>query len=231
MVSVVIVTYNASETLQRCLSSVYDQVAANQLQVIVVDGESTDHTVSILEENSSRIAYWISERDNGIYDAMNKGLSKVTTPWVYFLGADDELLPEFSDFIQVLKNPSSVYYANVLYKGGKHSGLISPYRQAKLGIFHQSIIYPSAIFKKYQYNIQYKIAADYALNMQLHKDPNYHFEYQDFTIARYNDTGISATVVDEAFEKDKFKLIFKNFELGIVLRYWFRQAKQSFKNG
>lgn len=225
MVSIVIVTYNASDTLQRCLDSVYSQTHRNSIKLIVIDGKSTDGTVEILQQNSDRIDYWTTEPDQGIYDAMNKSLMQIDTPWVYFIGADDALLPDFSKFITELKDPATIYYGNVLYKGKKCSGLISPYRQAKLGIFHQSIIYPSFVFKKYKYNTKYPIAADYALNMQLFKDPAYHFEYKDYIIADYNHTGASSQIKDEPFEADKSKMILKNYGFSIWARYMFRKTK------
>ncbi|TDQ09360.1 glycosyltransferase [Pedobacter metabolipauper] len=223
-ITVVIVTYNVEEILQPCLDSIYNQTFKN-ISIVIIDGKSNDGTLRILEQNNKKIDYWKSEKDTGIYDAMNKALPHINTPWVYFLGADDILLSGFSTFITELKDLSTIYYANVLYKGRKCSGNISPYRQAKLGIFHQSIIYPSSVFKKYTYNTKYTIAADYALNMQLHKDPNYTFKYLDYTIADYNDTGASAIVKDLPFEADKTKMILRNFGLSIWLRYIFRQAK------
>jgi glycosyltransferase involved in cell wall biosynthesis len=229
MLSIIIVTYNAAETLQTCLDSIYTQKWPS-FDIIVIDGKSTDGTVEILQRNASKLKYFKSETDNGVYDAMNKALAIIDTPWVYFLGADDIVLPDLSKLIAELKNPHAIYYANVIYKGKKCSGKISAYRQAKLGIFHQSIIYPSSVFKKYKYNLKYKVAADYALNMQLHKDPDYTFEYRDYIISRFNGTGISATQKDVAFEKDKNSLILENFGFSIWLRYMFRVFKASLKN-
>ena len=161
---------------------------------------------------------------------MNKALKFINTEWVYFLGADDELLPDFSNFADQLKNKSLIYYANVIYKGKQHSGEVSAYRQAKLGLFHQSIIYPASVFRKYKYNPRYKIAADYALNMQLFKDSKYSFQYKDFLIADYSDTGISGMIKDEAFENDKSKLILQNFGFKIWARYLFRLLKSKLKS-
>ena len=230
-ISVIVVTYNAALTLQKCLDSIYKQAAVKDIKIIVMDGDSNDGTVEILKRNKEKIFFWKSEKDTGIYDAMNKALQYVTTNWVYFLGADDELLPDFSRLINELADPKSVYYSNVIYKNEKHSGEVSVYHQAKLGIFHQSIIYPSAIFKKYKYNTSYKIAADYALNMKLNKDKDYHFEYKDYTIAKYNDTGISSAAIDVNFEKDKTMLILNNFDLKVWARYLFRRIKAKVFNG
>src|SRR5580693_3513958 len=95
-ISIIIVTYNAAATLQVCLESIYSQ-SYKDLEIIVIDGQSTDGTVDILKQNTARLAYWKSEKDEGVYDAMNKGVKHLTGQWVYFLGADDELLPGFSE--------------------------------------------------------------------------------------------------------------------------------------
>jgi glycosyltransferase involved in cell wall biosynthesis len=228
IVSVVIVTYNVEKTLQSCLDSIYHQ-DTNSIEIIVIDGSSDDNTLKILQKNNSKIAFWKSESDNGIYDAMNKSLPYLSTNRVIFLGADDRLLPDFSKMLQTLSDPNVIYYANVLYKGKVQSGKISPYYQAKSGLFHQSIIYPTSVFEKYYYNLKYKIAADYALNMQLFKDANYTFKYRDYLIAEYSDSGISGIERDEAFERDKSKLILHNFGLKIWARYLFRLLKSRIK--
>ncbi|RVU01807.1 glycosyltransferase [Mucilaginibacter limnophilus] len=222
-VTVIIVTYNAAATLQQCLNSIYEQVFP--VDIVVVDGASNDGTVGILQNNAHKLAYWVSEKDTGIYNAMNKAIKHIYNDWVYFLGADDELLPEFSAFATELKDPSAIYYANVISNGVVRSGKISDYYMAKGGIYHQSIIYPASIFKKYSFNEKYRISADYALNMRLYRDKQYHFEYKPYIIAKYNHLGISGTAIDGPFEKDKTKLIRENFGLKVWLRYAFRLLK------
>jgi glycosyltransferase involved in cell wall biosynthesis len=223
-ISIIIVTYNAAAYLQKCLDSIYAQQYP-AISIIIIDGASTDGTVQILENNNARIHFWRSEKDDGIYDSMNKALKHINGKWVYFLGADDELLPAFSGFAGQMNNPQVIYYANVLHNGIKRSGLVSPYYMAKVGIYHQAIIYPAQVFTQYTYNTRYKVAADYALNMRLYKDGRYKFEYRDLIIANYNHTGVSATIIDEVFEKEKASLIRQNFGLKIWLRYMFRLIK------
>lgn len=224
-VSVIIVTYNAAAHLQKCLDSIYAQASYPAIDIIVIDGQSTDGTVELLQKNASRLYYWTSEKDTGIYDAMNKALKYINGQWVYFIGADDELLPEFSDMLSELDNPTAIYYSNVLVNGQKHSGRVSDYYMAKGGIYHQAIIYPKSVFTNYVYNTRYKIAADYALNMRLYKDRHYHFTYLEHTICKYNPDGISGRQEDTAFENDKTRLILTNFGWKIGLRYLFRQLK------
>lgn len=224
-ISIIIVTYNAAGHLQKCLDSIYKQKYA-AINIIVIDGESSDGTRKILQDNAKHIHFWVSENDSGIYDAMNKALKHVKGNWIYFLGSDDELLPDFSKLALELTDHNAIYYANVMYNGEKKSGELSAYFMAKVGIYHQAIIYPRAVFEKYQYAEKYKIAADYALNMQCYSDKNFYFIYKEYIIAQYNHTGISARFIDKLFEKDKAALILQNFGFKIWSRFKFRQLKK-----
>jgi glycosyltransferase len=89
-VSIITVVYNSVDTLQTCIDSVRAQTYP-AIEHIVIDGGSTDGTVDLIKQNASSLAYWISERDRGIYDAMNKGLKKASGDIVGFLNADDFL--------------------------------------------------------------------------------------------------------------------------------------------
>jgi len=222
--SLIIVTYNAASTLQCCLNSVYAQTYPT-IELIIVDGNSTDGTKEILEANNSRINYWISEPDKGIYDAMTKALKKATGQWIYFLGADDELLPDFSAMVGALSSPNRIYYGSVLTRGLKPLGKVSDYYLAKTGIIQQSIIYPRLAFEKYSYNLKYKSSADYSFNIICFGDKDLEFYYLDYVIAKFADTGLSSNYKDVAFEKDKPFLILKNFGPTLWFRFMFRKLK------
>jgi glycosyltransferase involved in cell wall biosynthesis len=223
-ISIIIVTYNAASTLQAALDSIYRQKYPS-LKIIIIDGNSTDGTVDIIKANLTKIYYWKSESDTGIYDAMNKALRQITGDWVYFLGADDELYDDFSKLAYELEDNNAIYYANVRTKGVIRSGKLSPYQMAKHGIFHQAMIYPAWVFGRYTFNTKYKIVADNALNMLCWKDPDIHFIYKEHIITHFNHTGASGTVRDLAFEKDKNSLILKNYGFKVWLRYLIRKLK------
>jgi len=223
-ISIIIVTYNAGATLQACLDSIYSQPYKN-LEIIVIDGKSTDDTVAILERNSRHLAFWKSEKDNGVYDAMNKAVKHVTGQWVYFLGADDELLPGFSDFVAELTEPDAIYYGNVFAEGKIRLGELTRYQIAKCGPYHQAMIYPGSVFEKYSYNLSYKISADFALTLQLCGDSNYHFVYKNRTLANFNHEGISGKNIDTKFQQEKARLVFKNFGLVTWVRYLVHRLK------
>ncbi len=88
LISVVIAVRNGAATIQRALDSVFAQTY-ERIEIVVIDGASTDGTQAVIERNAERIAYRESEPDRGIYDAWNKALDHVTGDWICFLGADD----------------------------------------------------------------------------------------------------------------------------------------------
>jgi len=87
-VTIIIAVYNGKSTLQKCIDSVFGQTYPNK-ELIVIDGGSKDGTVELLEQNSNKFSYWITEPDDGIYNAWNKGLTQAEGDWICFLGADD----------------------------------------------------------------------------------------------------------------------------------------------
>lgn len=89
-ISIITATFNAAELLPHTISSIRDQTFS-EFEWIVVDGNSTDGTQALLQENEDLIAHWISEPDSGIYDAWNKACVWARGEWLLFLGAGDEL--------------------------------------------------------------------------------------------------------------------------------------------
>lgn len=225
MISVILVTYNAQKFLQRCLDSIYDQHYPH-IEVIVMDGGSTDGTPAVLQRNDDKLAFWKSEKDDGIYEAMNKALDHANGQWIYFIGADDILTPEFSRMADELTNPQAIYYGSVLKAGRKYLGEMAAYQQAKTGINHQAIVYPASVFSVRRYDTRYRISADHVFNMQCHSDKHYHFTFRDFNIAIFNDTGISSLQKDCVFENEKAGLILKHFGPAIYLRFLFKRLKE-----
>ena len=88
--SIITITYNAVRLVEQTLLNVLSQSYPN-IEYIVIDGGSTDGTVDIIKRYESGLAYWVSEPDKGIYDAMNKGLQKATGDYVWFINAGDSL--------------------------------------------------------------------------------------------------------------------------------------------
>jgi glycosyltransferase involved in cell wall biosynthesis len=88
MISIIIASLNCSQSLMRCLKSIWEQTYEHK-QLIVMDGGSTDGSVEILMAHQDKITYWDSGPDRGIYHAWNKALAHANGEWICFLGADD----------------------------------------------------------------------------------------------------------------------------------------------
>ena len=163
-------------------------------ELIIVDGCSVDETIQVIKRNQAYITTWISEPDNGIYDAMEKGVNLSNGDWIYFLGADDKLVNCLDVVSKCLRNPKRIYYGNsyFLSRNIVYDGIFTWEKLAKKNICHQSIFYPRAVFSDYKYDPEYKVLGDYDLNLRCWAENKYKFVYIPVLVAIYNDRGFSA---------------------------------------
>lgn len=232
-ISIIIATYNSAELLPECFASIAAQ-NFRSIEIVVVDGGSTDGTEYIARNFASFPVVFNQEKDNGIYDALNRGTRLARGEWYYFMGSDDLLLPGFSLLAAQMTDPETIYYGDsepfhrlagpvdfILL-----TGKFSKYRLAKHCMNHQVILYPSGVFKKYQYELKYKVSADYALNIRAWGDPEFKRKHIPVLIARYNVTGFSSVNTDALFEQDKPELIKSSMGVTMYLRYRFKMMKK-----
>ena len=90
MVSIITVVYNGEDFLEASIQSVINQTYEN-IEYIIIDGGSTDNTTKLIKRYKDKVDYWVSEKDSGVYDAMNKGIDASNGDFLFFLGADDLL--------------------------------------------------------------------------------------------------------------------------------------------
>src|SRR5215213_3812369 len=89
--SIISINLNNAEGLQKTFDSVFNQTFTD-FEYIIIDGGSSDGSEEIIKENADKFSYWVSEKDDGIYDAMNKGIAKATGDYLLFLNSGDHLL-------------------------------------------------------------------------------------------------------------------------------------------
>ncbi|SDK80760.1 Glycosyl transferase family 2 [Pedobacter sp. ok626] len=229
-VSIVIVVRNAAPTIESAIKSVLIQDYKN-FEFIIIDGISTDGTLDIIEKYKAHIAYFSSEKDAGIYDAMNKSLSKCSGDYIYFLGADDELYSPnvlSAIFDKNQYNEHDVLYGDAYYicKKKLRFGKMNRYRVGKHNFNHQTLFYPKSVFNIYSYNTKYKIWADYLLNILLYFKSDYQFRYVNVIISKFNDMGTSGVNnIDFDFEDDREQIIKEVFPIDV---YIFCKARNVF---
>lgn len=219
LITVIIPTFNCEEYVERAIQSVVEQTY-QRLELIIVDGRSTDKTLDIIDRYKKDVSILISEPDSGIYDAMNKGVKLAKGDWVYFLGADDILVNCLHKVARNLKSSKTIYYGDVYLpsKNKVYSGRFKWHTLVSKNINHQSIFYPRQVFKRYQFDLQYPILSDYDLNLRLWGEGNFTFKYICELIAIHNGTGVSSQKADEIFLANKPELMAKYFGNRIAMR-------------
>jgi glycosyltransferase involved in cell wall biosynthesis len=176
-ISVITVTFNSAQTLEATIQSVVAQQYPN-LEYIIVDGGSTDGTLDIIKKYEVHITKWVSEKDSGLYDAMNKGIALSTGEWIAFLNSDDVYVnsPLHSVAAMLQKKPDvGVVYANALIRSDVRPPYLykSTHPVSKRDFWRTPIIHPSMFTKRSEFDrvglfsMDYPISADYELILRL----------------------------------------------------------------
>lgn len=232
-ISVITVVWNDKVGLERTIQSVINQTYEN-IEFIIIDGDSSDGTVDVIKAYEDKIDYWVSEKDAGIYDAMNKGIRTATGTWVNFMNAGDL----FANKNLLASIPFLDYKNNVLLYGKNINNGIEripsdPSCMKYGGTFanHQSMFFNRSLIPKNEffYDITYKIYADYELVNRLYLQTPMLFEYLDLTIAIYEGGGISSKVSTQK-RKDKYRALLQYYGIYGLLRGIFHRFLISFKN-
>lgn len=196
-ICIITVVYNGAKLIEDTILSVINQSYEN-IEYIIIDGESTDGTIDIIKKYEDKIALWKSESDNGIYDAMNKGIFLSTGEWVLFLNAGDTFYSDHT--IEVIADElenCDVLYGNTQISDSKTGTSIRGHYPQHLDwkvipYCHQSVFVKSSLLKKTLFDIRYKIAADYDQYFRI-KNQNALFKSTEQIISNYDNNGYSMT--------------------------------------
>lgn len=238
IVSIITVNYNNLSGLRKTLESVISQ-SGKDYEWIVIDGGSTDGSKELLEEYSDKIDYWVSEKDHGIYEAMNKGIKVAKGDYLQFLNSGDSLAD--TDIIKRFCERSSsedVIYGNAIIVD-KDNHEIKRFHApvfVKFSYFfghalnHQATFFNKRCFKDYLYNEGNRIASDIELYMYLMYN-HYTFQKWNEYVVRFDNSGLSsqkakdefAGIVDRVLAKgikaDYQELIqFRDVDLAIMIK-------------
>ncbi len=202
--SIIIPTYNSCQTIVDALKSIKEQ-EFQDLEVLIMDGISQDNTVELVNGfilDYPKINCHV-EKDNGVYEAMNKGISIAQGDYLYFFGSDDVLKsPETLKNVFSEIEGADVLYGNVQFKksgeiySGKSSYEKLAYRQ--ISICHQAIFYSKRVFEVVgSYNTKYYIHADHDLNIRCFENEKIRIKYIENVIAVFNELGLSGVKSNE----------------------------------
>ena len=171
-ISIITVSYNAEKTIEQAIRSVISQKYDN-VEYIIIDGGSTDSTIEIIQSYSSNISFWISELDDGIYDAMNKGVCHAKGEVIAFLNSDDYYvdgaLSAVANYFEQHEDVDILCGEVLIERNGILRTNRNPYekkpeklREGFMMYSHQGIFAKKECFALHNnFDLKYKIAADY----------------------------------------------------------------------
>lgn len=202
--------YNAENSIEKTLNSVCD-LPKSTYEVIVVDGSSNDTTIEKIAPFKNRIEHFVSEKDKGVYDAMNKGIILSSGEWLLFLGSDDVLHGEelLADMVTHEKSDEMLRISGVKNINADHNKTPAFYPGRwdnslywRNTVHHQGVLYHKEVFKTRKYELIYPVLADYHLNLRLYQE------------------GIKARLFEGVLVHSEARGISKQYTIGLYREEW-----------
>lgn len=205
--SIITIAYNSAQTIERTILSIVNQsIGVEQLEYIIIDGGSTDETVNIIKKYESKFPHliWVSEKDKGIYDGMNKGINKSHGKIIGIVNSDDWLEPNALCIIKQeynqSKNKRTIYTGSLYfhYTNGTKQHLVinEEYFNRKkkkyiMPVRHPATFVPKDIYKEIGlFDIKFKIEADCDFIYRC-IDNNIKFRFISEPLSNMSDGGVS----------------------------------------
>lgn len=229
-ISIVTACYNSEKTIEQTIQSVLNQTYPN-IEYIIVDGASTDGTMKIVDKYRDRIDVVISESDNGVYDAFNKGIRNASGDIIEFLNSDDYLyqnliIEEVANLF--IENPNlKIVYGNILVINETTGHIEIRGKSVNINEFQNGIAPPhpgqfvkKQLFEQYGYfNEKYKIASDFEFTIAIFKDYLNESYYLDEIVTVFRVGGLSSDLsTSEMVVKETKEIIENVFGNSIFLK-------------
>ena len=229
--SIITINYNNQVGLRRTICSVVEQTY-NDYEYIIIDGGSTDGSVEVVKEYQEEITYWVSEKDRGIFHAMNKGVVQAHGDYCIFLNSGDIF---YNDF--VLRNIHSSGYNEDILVGkvvsrNEHSQLfLPPSRDISLyylysgTVPHQGSFIKTSLLRRYPYDENLKIVSDWKFFLEAIILNNCSIRYIDEYIAEFDITGVSTSNPDKMW-KEKEQVLSELVPPRVLADYKYMKASE-----
>ncbi|WP_316632868.1 glycosyltransferase family 2 protein [uncultured Flavobacterium sp.] len=195
LLSIITINYNNDKGLESTIQSVISQTYQD-FEYLIIDGGSTDESVVYIESQSNKIDYWVSEPDNGIYSAMNKGIAKANGEYLLFLNSGDTLNGSnaLKKFIEHQDFQGDIIYGDYKFEiGGKvYPDNLSPLFFIRTSLPHQSTFFKREVFDIMGfYDERYKIVADRAFYIKCFLSNQFVFKHISYPLTVFDLSGVS----------------------------------------
>ena len=230
LISIVTIVFNDVSAIEKTILSVIGQTCKN-IEYIIIDGGSTDGTVDIIKKYDEKISFWASESDKGIYDAMNKGISKASGNWINFMNSGDYFYNNrvVEDCIAAIPDNKDykIVYGNFIWKNNEIENFVVAKSKQKMHYTmpscHQSFFIDTQLHKENPYNTNLKIAADFDFLCKMqHK--GIRFLKIPITVAVYQGGGLSENLED--LKGKEFNEIFHKYNKA-PMSWWYQSVLSS----
>jgi glycosyltransferase involved in cell wall biosynthesis len=227
LLSIITINYNNENGLLKTIESVINQ-KFKDFEYIIIDGGSSDNSKSIIESYQSKIAYWVSEKDNGIYNAQNKGILNSKGEYCLFLNSGDYLCNV--DVLKKIFNKESIadiIYGNMQidYGNGKILSGKMPSKLTFKQMYLDTLWHPVSFIKRSLfltygfYDEKYKIVADYDFFFKVIVMKSVCTQYIDIDISVFNMEGVSSLVINKEKEQLERKMVVQSYLPSLVIDY------------
>jgi len=199
LITVVTVVYNSVDLLKKTIQSVTEQ-SFTSFEYIIIDGGSVDGSVELIKQHENSLSAWVSEKDSGIYNAMNKGINLAKGKWICFTNSGDvfannNVLEKTSSFMNTAPE-TDVFYGNIFVQSNngelKERIASPPCNKHRMYFCHQSAFVKTTLIQKNLFDEKYKMSADFKFFKKCYLN-NYKFCNMNFPIVVYDTSGISNT--------------------------------------
>jgi glycosyltransferase involved in cell wall biosynthesis len=226
-ISIITINYNNSLGLEKTIESVISQTYSN-IEYIIIDGGSTDGSVEVIKKHETKIAYWVSEKDDGVYNAMNKGVLRATGEYLLMLNSGDYLVND--NIVKSVINSgldADIVYGNVVWKTTDSEYLGSFPDELNFNYFINNSIGHQATFIHHKlheivgiYDVNFKIVSDWKLIMLAIIRHQLSYKHLPIALSVCDRNGLSClpenwdTIVNERQEvlENNFKYFLKDYE-------------------
>lgn len=228
--SIITINFNNREGLKFTIESVKNQTFKD-FEFIIIDGGSTDGSVEVIKQHANHLTYWVSEKDNGIYNAMNKGVKIAKGDYCLFLNSGDYfynncVLEAMAKDI----NQEDLIIGKVITAKGT---IVSPPPHREISFYHlfsgaiphQGAFIKTELLKSTPYDENLKITADWKFFIQVIIFRNCSVKYTNEIITIYDTNGISSQNIEE-MEKEKEEVLSTLIPLRIIIDYkWMKKSE------
>ena len=196
--SIITINLNNKSGLIKTMDSIFSQ-SFNDYEFIVIDGGSTDGSLEVIQSRQERISSWVSEKDSGIYNAMNKGVRMATGDYIGFMNSGDCYVENVLEKIFIKEPKSDILYGDQYFvreKGRlqlkRQSSELSLFNFYWGSLYHQSSFIKRKLFENDFYNEEYRIIADAEFFLKKIIFDKCSFQYLGLPVAYYDTEGLSS---------------------------------------